>query len=181
MQNKHIPPTFHQDCQTGALIHVKSNWQAMSASFVGWVIMLAFSVGMAFLYHRYVWVPELWEGAVSGVLYAVYFLCIVAFGLFLIYKKYFPRQWMTTLTVNLEENTFVIVRSGKTTVLPFSRVSQVIHQGVATVFSTNFLFWAEVDGERVPLVAFTHQPSSLDFFLMLERRTGLELFREEGN
>lgn len=181
MQNKPIPPTFHQDCQTGTLIHVKSNWLAMSASFIGWIIMLAFSVGMFFLYHRYFWVPELWEGKVTGVLYTVYFLFIVASGLFFIYKKYFPRQWMTTLAVSLEEKTFTIVRSGKATVLPFSQVSQVIHQGVATIFSTNYLFWAEVDGERVPLVAFTHQPSSLDFFLMLERRTGLKLFREEGN
>ena len=181
MQNKHIPPTFQQDCQTGHLILVKSNWLAMSASFIGWIIMLAFSVGMFFLYHRYVWVPELWEGEVTGVLYTGYFIFIVAFGLFFIYKKYFPRQWKTDLTVNLDDKNFTIASAGKTTVLPFSQVSQVIHQGVATIFSTNYLFWAEVDGKRVPLVAFTNQPASLDFFLMLERRTGLKLFREEGN
>lgn len=169
---------FQKDCQTASVIRVKSNGIAMIFSFAGWLLWLAFTFGLILLINK-------WKGFLDGGLgtgaiilgYGILFVSVLVF----IYQRYFPRQWMTSLTVNLEDKSFTIVSGKKTRHLPFSQVSQVIHQGVATLFATNYLFWAEVEGERIPLVAFSSDQRSLDFFLMLDRRSGLKLFREAGN
>lgn len=170
--------TFQKDCQNAAIIRVKSNGIAMIFSFAGWLLWLAFAFGWVVLINK--WRGLLDGGLGTGVFILGYGIAIVSILVFL-YQRYFPRQWMTSLTVNLEDKSFTIVSGKETRILPFSQVSQVIHQGVATVFATNYLFWAEVEGERIPLVAFSSDQRSLDFFLMLDRRSGLKLFREAGN
>jgi hypothetical protein len=164
MKNKYLAPTFRQDCLTATVIKVKSNWLAMCASYAGWMVVVVFVFGMLLLIRQ----------ALFAALAAVGFLVTITI-------VYFPRQWMTALTVNLADKTFTVVSPFGTRVLPFSEVTQIVHQGIATLFATNYLWWAEVNGKRFPLVAFSNQPASLDFFLMLSRRTNLALHREEGN
>jgi len=174
---KNTTTTFQKNCQTASIIRVKSNGIAMIFSFAGWLLWLAFTFGWVISFR--VWRYD--SGEIStGALLLVYGVLIGSILVFL-YQRYFPRQWMTDLTVNLEDKTFTITSGKETRILPFSQITQIIHQGVATMFATNYLFWAEVEGRRIPLVAFSSDQRSLDFFLMLDRRSGLKLFREEGN
>lgn len=182
MNNKDTTATFQKDCQTASIIRVKSNGIAMIFSFAGWLFWLAVIFGFGLIetmaHTSYYFGRDLDSNTLFHIL--GYGLMIVSTLVFL-YQLYFPRQWMTSLTVNLEDKSFTIVSGKETRILPFSQVSQVVHQGVATLFATNYLFWAEVEGERIPLVAFSSDQRSLDFFLMLDRRSGLKLFREAGN
>ena len=179
MKSAYFSPNFHQDCQSATVIRVKSNWLAMCVGSVGWVIMLIFSLGMYVLFHRYVRFPDDFrEIGIRTLPFIAGYLFILGGGLYFIYKKYFPAQWMTETTINLEDKTITIDSRQGTTVFPFSRIRKVIFQGATPIFITNYLFWVEVEKDRIPLVSFSSDPASNDFYFMLERRAGLKMVQE---
>jgi len=182
MKSIYFSLPFHQDCQSATVIRVKSNWLALCAGSVGWVIMLIFSLGMTVLFHRYVRFPEDFrEIGIRTLPFIASYLFILGSGLYFIYKRYFPSQWMTEAAINLEDNTITINSRQGTTVLPFSRISKVIFQGASPIFITNYLFWVEVENDRIPMVSFSSDPASNDFYFMLERRARLKMVQEPGN
>ncbi len=175
-------PTPIQQFHTAPVVHVRSNWLPLCVGFVGWVILLVCSVGFLFLFHRYLRFPEDFEerNIWSHVLVALYTL-LFSSGFYVIYGKYFPRQWMTEVIVNLEEKTIAIMLRGKTRVFPFSRINKGIYQGTSPIFTTHYMYWVDVEGERIPLVSFTKERESFEFYEVLERRAGLKMEQEPSN
>lgn len=182
MKNIRIPRTLPENFQTAHVIRVRSNWLAMSVGFIGWLILLVCIIGLLFLLHRYLRFPEDFEerGIWMYMLIALYAL-LFGIGFYRIYDRYFPRRWMTEVTVNLEEKNLVITSQGKTRVLPFSQISKGIYQGASPIFTTHYMYWVESGGERIPLVSFTSEQVSFAFYNMLERRAGLKMEQEPGN
>jgi len=154
----------------------------MCAGFVGWVILLVCSIVFLFFLHRYLRFPEDFEerNVWSYVLVAVYAL-LFGSGFYVTYDKYFPRQWMTEVIVNLEEKNIAITSRGKTRVLPFSRIEKGIYQGASPIFTNHYMYWVEVEDERIPLVSFTKERVSFEFYEVLERRAGLKMEQEPSN
>lgn len=182
MKNIRFSHTLPEHFQTAPLIHVRSNWLAMTLGFFGWLILLVCSIGLLYLSNRYLRFREDFEerGIWMYMLIALYALMFGS-GFYFIFDKYFPRQWMTEATVNLDEKTIAITSRGKTRVLPFSRISKGIYQGASPIFTTHYMYWVVVEGERIPLVSFTNEPVSFAFYNMLERRAGLKMEQEPGN
>ncbi len=175
-------PTPIQHFHTAPLIHVRSNWLPMCAGFVGWVILLVCSVGFLFLLHRYLRFPEDFEER-NVWLYVLVALYALLFGYLLygIYERYFPRQWMTEAVVDFEEKSLTIISRGKARVLPFSRIEKGIYQGASPIFTNHYMYWVEVEDERIPLVSFTKERVSFEFYEVLERRAGLKMEQEPSN
>lgn len=63
----------------------------------------------------------------------------------------------------------------------FSPTFKVIFRGVSRMFFTNYMFWVVIGARRIPLVSFSSDPASNDFYFMLERRAGLKMEQEQGN
>ena len=182
MKNIFPALTALQNFQTAPLVRVRSNWLAMCAGFIGWVILLICSIGLYYLLNRYLRFYDDFNerGMWMYLLVAVHAL-LFGSGLYFIYDKYFPRQWMTEAVVNLEEKCLTVSCRGKERVLPFSRISRGIYQGVSPVFTTHYMYWVESEGERIPLVSFTNERVSFTFYDVLERRAGLMMEQEPGN
>lgn len=175
-------PSIPHNFQTAPVIHVKSNWLAMSLGFVGWVILMTCSIGLYYLVNRYLrFYDDFNEGSTWMYILIAMHALLFSIGLYFIYDKYFPRQWMTEATVNFDEKTIAIASRGKTRVLPFSRISKGIYQGTSPIFTTHYMYWVESEGERIPLVSFTSEQVSFAFYNMLERRARLKMEQEPGN
>lgn len=171
-----------QDFLTAPVVHVRSNWLPLCAGFIGWVILTVCSVGFLFLLHRYLRFAEDFEERTvwSYVLVALYAM-LLGSSFYVIYDKYFPHQWMTEVIVDVAGETITITSKDKIQVLPFSRIGKGIYQGVSPIFTTHYMYWVEVEGERIPLVSFSKERASFYFYEVLERRVGLKMEQEPGN
>jgi hypothetical protein len=43
------------------------------------------------------------------------------------------------------------------------------------------MYWLDVNGERIPLVTFSKERESFEFYEVLERRVGLKMEQEPSN
>jgi hypothetical protein len=171
-----------QQFHTAPVVYVRSNWLPLCVGFAGWVMLLVFSVGLYFIFNRYLRYSEDFEemNAWAYMLVAVVALLFCS-GFYVIYNKYFPRQWMTEVMVNLEEKTISITLRGKMRVLPFYQIKKGIYQGASPIFTTHYMYWLDVNGERIPLVIFSKERESFEFYEVLERRVGLKMEQELSN
>jgi hypothetical protein len=151
----------------------------LCVGFAGWVMLLVFSVGLYFIFNRDLRYAEDFE-EMNGWAYTLVTIVTLLFsgGLYLIYTKYFPRQWMTEVMVNLDEKTITITLRGKMRVLPFYQIKKGIYQGASPIFTTHYMYWLDVNGERIPLVTFSKERESFEFYEVLERRVGLKMEQE---
>ncbi len=74
-----------------------------------------------------------------------------------------------------------IIHAGKTEILPFERIDCIVFKAVSPIFTTHYLYWAEVGTERIPMLAFSKVHESNDFFTLLIRRAGLKVEQEPSS
>lgn len=65
--------------------------------------------------------------------------------------------------------------------VPFEKIERVVYRGVSPLFTTYYLYWAEIGEERIPLIAFNRVQESNAFFELLERQAELKMVQESGN
>lgn len=164
---------------TPSTLHYRSAWRSMRLGLVGWFILITGAVGLLFLFRRFFSFADEFSSRNLSVWFLIAaHLFYLGIGLYTAIRSYLPRQWKTELTLHLDEKTLERTFGGKTETLPFGRIDRVVYQGVSPVFVTHYLYWAEIGAERIPLIAFTRERESNDFYDLLERRAGLKVVQE---
>lgn len=163
-------------------LEYQSNWKSMRLGLLGWVILVIGAVGFTYLLRRYfvyaddfdAWNFWAWFIVAQQLLFLI-------LGIYMVWKSYLPSQWKTALILHLDEKKLDIITAGQTKTLPFEQIQCVVFKAVSPVFSTCYLYWAEVGTERIPLIAFSKVQQSNDFFDLLIRRAGLRVEQEPSS
>lgn len=148
---------------------------------LGWAIILALLAGGLVLLFRLQYGLHLdfnsWTALEWDIFPPIILFIMVLIGQRLAgrVKSYWPAQWKTTLTIRLDEQTIERRCGGKTEIMPFHRVQRVVYQGVSPIFTTAYLYWADVGTRRIALIAFRKESESNEFYDFLEREAKLRV------
>lgn len=163
-------------------LEFQSNWKTVRLGMLGWVIFVIGVVGFTYLIRRYVvyqndfrtWNEWAWMVVAQHLVF-------LALGFYMIWQSYLPGRWKTTLKVYLDDKKLEIITAGQTETLPFERIQCVVFKAASPIFTTYYLYWAEVRTGRIPLIAFSEVRHSNDFFDLLIRRAGLRVEQEPSS
>jgi hypothetical protein len=164
--------------------HFRSTARNLYLGMLGWLITIAFVFGGLMLLYRLrfglnldydSWTALQWN---YFPVFIVFILVLTGVLLFARFKSYWPSQWNTELTIRLDERTIERRCGGKTEILSFDRIQRVIYQGVAPIFTTAYLYWADIGARRIALIAFRKESESNEFYNFLEREAKIRVEQE---
>lgn len=93
------------------------------------------------------------------------------------YQFFFPKKWISTVHINLEEEIITIQRQKKEIAYHFKNVEQIRFESLNSLLSASELYFITVDEKESAMLALSDKKLSNDFFFMMKNRAKINMIQ----